>query len=335
MAELLVKAGVRVAITGRNRSRADAIAEQLGLSATGVELDVRDEASVQSGVEEAYTRRRGRRPSQQRRRWHAHRQPAVHDKCAAVLGGLAGRLSRRDGTKAIGCFLLARALIPRMLEAGHGRLVTISMNESTMVRRGFTPYGPSGAAVEALARVMAADLAGTSVTANILLPGGATETGMVPDDTPDDVRARLLDPAIMGSAIVWLASPLGADTGSAWAPLPMVLSTAIVRAGQSGKVSRRGCSRTLVTRPRRQPRSRLIRRPRAAKPACNGDIQERHYQIDHQRHQNPTHYKRAQRQRHPRKLVAEEDKQRGDDAVSDKPRGHCRHDGSQSLSREN
>ena len=55
MAEALVKAGVRVAITGRNRSRADAIAEQLGLSATGVELDVRDEASVQSGVEEAYT----------------------------------------------------------------------------------------------------------------------------------------------------------------------------------------------------------------------------------------------------------------------------------------
>jgi gluconate 5-dehydrogenase len=94
-----------------------------------------------------------------------------------------------------------------MLEAGAGRLVTISMNESTMVRRGFTPYGPSGAAVEALARVMAADLTDTPVVANILLPGGPTETGMVPDDAPDEVRARLLDPAIMGPPTVWLASP--------------------------------------------------------------------------------------------------------------------------------
>jgi hypothetical protein len=54
--------------------------------------------------------------------------------------------------------------------------------------------------------VIAADLAGTSVTANILLPGGATATGMVPEDVSDEVRRRLLDPAIMGPPIVWLAS---------------------------------------------------------------------------------------------------------------------------------
>ena len=40
-----------------------------------------------------------------------------------------------------------------------GRVVSISMNEQTMVRRGFVPYGPAGAGVEALSRVMAADLA--------------------------------------------------------------------------------------------------------------------------------------------------------------------------------
>jgi gluconate 5-dehydrogenase len=84
--------------------------------------------------------------------------------------------------------------------------VVISMNEQTMTRAGFVPYGPSGAAVEALARVMAADLAGTSVTVNILLPGGATVTGMIPDEVPADVREQLLDPAIMGPPIVWLCS---------------------------------------------------------------------------------------------------------------------------------
>jgi gluconate 5-dehydrogenase len=55
---------------------------------------------------------------------------------------------------------------------------------------------------------MAADLAGSAVTVNILLPGGATATGMVPtDDVPTELRGRLLDPAIMGAPIVWLASP--------------------------------------------------------------------------------------------------------------------------------
>ncbi len=33
---------------------------------------------------------------------------------------------------------------------------------------------------------------------------------MVPDDTPPRPRARLLDPAIMGPPIVWLASPAAA-----------------------------------------------------------------------------------------------------------------------------
>jgi gluconate 5-dehydrogenase len=81
------------------------------------------------------------------------------------------------------------------------------MNEQTMVRRGFVPYGPSGAAVEALTRVMAADLEGTPVTVNLLLPGGATATGMIPDDVSADIRATMLDPAVMGPPIVWLASP--------------------------------------------------------------------------------------------------------------------------------
>jgi gluconate 5-dehydrogenase len=94
-----------------------------------------------------------------------------------------------------------------MLNQGDGRIVNISMNEQTMVRRGFVPYGPAGAGVEALSRVMAADLAGSPVTVNMLLPGGqGTRTGMVPDDAPAEVHARLLDPAVMGRPIVWLAS---------------------------------------------------------------------------------------------------------------------------------
>jgi len=113
-------------------------------------------------------------------------------------------------TKFTGSFLVTRAIVPRMLAAGSGRVVMISMNPETMTRRGFVPYGPSGAAVDALAQVLAADLTGTTVSVNILLPGGATATGMVPEDVSDKVRARLLGPAIMGPPIVWLASPQAA-----------------------------------------------------------------------------------------------------------------------------
>jgi NAD(P)-dependent dehydrogenase (short-subunit alcohol dehydrogenase family) len=212
MAEALVQAGARVAITSRDRSRAHTIADQLGGSATGLELDVRDEASVHSGVEEAYARlgevdvlvnNAGIGMRTVNPRFMTDPQPFWEVSPAGFRAVME--------TKATGCFLVARAVVPRMLEAGRGRLVTISMNTSTMVRRGFMPYGPSGAAVEALARVMAADLTGTPITANILLPGGATDTGMITEDVPEEVRARLLDPSIMGPAIVWLASPEAQD----------------------------------------------------------------------------------------------------------------------------
>jgi gluconate 5-dehydrogenase len=54
---------------------------------------------------------------------------------------------------------------------------------------------------------MAADLVDTPITVNLLLPGGATATGMVPDDLPAERREAMLSPEIMGPPIVWLASP--------------------------------------------------------------------------------------------------------------------------------
>ena len=53
---------------------------------------------------------------------------------------------------------------------------------------------------------MAADLAGTGIDVNLLLPGGATRTGMTPAPAPEDLRASWLDPAIMGPPVCWLAS---------------------------------------------------------------------------------------------------------------------------------
>ncbi len=113
-------------------------------------------------------------------------------------------------TNVNGPFLMARAATPHMVRAGWGRIVNISMNRSTMRRAGFSPYGPSKAALESETSIWAQDLAGTGVTVNALLPGGATLTGMIPDAFPESARGRLLDPAIMVPPLLWLVSS-GAD----------------------------------------------------------------------------------------------------------------------------
>ena len=105
-----------------------------------------------------------------------------------------------------GSFLMARCATPVMMRAGWGRIVNISMNHETMRRPGFSPYGPSKAALESATLIWAQELDGTGVTVNALLPGGASRTGMIPDKVPEQVRARLLDPAIMVPPLLWLAS---------------------------------------------------------------------------------------------------------------------------------
>jgi NAD(P)-dependent dehydrogenase (short-subunit alcohol dehydrogenase family) len=106
-----------------------------------------------------------------------------------------------------GPFLMARAAVRPMLRGRWGRIINISMNRDTMQRAGFSPYGPSKAALESETIIWAQDLAGTGVTVNALLPGGATLTGMIPPGVPQHVRAALLDPGIMIRPLLWMVSP--------------------------------------------------------------------------------------------------------------------------------
>ena len=207
MAGALAAAGARVILTGRKRGRAKEAAARLSGDVTGMAMDVRDEGSIADGLEEVYERLGG--------------LDMLVNNAGIGMRSVNPKFMtdpqpfwkvEPDGfrdvvnTKLTGCFLVARAVAPQMLADGGGQIVMISMNQATMTRRGFIPYGPSGAGVEALAEVMTADLADTPVNLNILLPGGATATGMIPDELPDDARTKLLDPAVMAAPIVWLAS---------------------------------------------------------------------------------------------------------------------------------
>ena len=118
-------------------------------------------------------------------------------------------------TNVNGPFLMARAAVPHLLRQGWGRVINITMNHETMRRAGFSPYGPSKAALESETVIWAQDLAGTGVTVNGLLPGGATDTGMIPDGVPDAVRSQLLRPEVMVEPLLWLASDASAATSGA------------------------------------------------------------------------------------------------------------------------
>jgi NAD(P)-dependent dehydrogenase (short-subunit alcohol dehydrogenase family) len=205
MAAALAEAGAAVALTGRSAERAAEVAADLP-GAVGLELDVRDEASVVRVVEAAWSRLGG--------------LDMLVNNAGIGMRTVNPRFMTEpqafwevppDGFRAVidtnltGYFLVAREVTPRMLAAGRGRIVNISVNDETMRRAGFVPYGPSRAGSEALSRIMAADLKDTGVTVNLLLPGGATATGMLPPG-PVPAGMRILDPAVMGPPVVWLAS---------------------------------------------------------------------------------------------------------------------------------
>ena len=109
-------------------------------------------------------------------------------------------------TNVNGPFNLARLVAPRLVERGWGRIVNQVTSFGTMTRGGFTPYGPSKAALEAATLAWSSELAGTGVTVNAILPGGAADTRRVTaEEAPD--RSKLVPPATMAAPIVWLLSP--------------------------------------------------------------------------------------------------------------------------------
>lgn len=99
--------------------------------------------------------------------------------------------------------MMSRAVLPHMLKANSGRIITVTTSLGTMVREGYLLYGSSKAAAESSMAVLAADLKGTGITANVLVPGGVTDTPLV-GDAGD--RSKMLRPEIMLPPLRWLVS---------------------------------------------------------------------------------------------------------------------------------
>ncbi|MDA1325971.1 MAG: SDR family NAD(P)-dependent oxidoreductase [Proteobacteria bacterium] len=104
-----------------------------------------------------------------------------------------------------GAFLMARAAAPHLIEQKWGRVVNVTTSMNTMIRGGNMPYGQSKASLEAASAAWADDFIGTGVTCNVLVPGGAADTPMVPNESPYD-RDKLVKPGVMVAPACWLSS---------------------------------------------------------------------------------------------------------------------------------
>ncbi len=107
---------------------------------------------------------------------------------------------------ASGPFIMARAVLPHLLERGWGRIINVTTSLDTMWRPGLGAYGPAKACAEAFTASLAGDLEGTGVTANVLVPGGRADTRMIPSDGEFADRSRLVARDVMVAPVTWLAS---------------------------------------------------------------------------------------------------------------------------------
>jgi NAD(P)-dependent dehydrogenase (short-subunit alcohol dehydrogenase family) len=111
------------------------------------------------------------------------------------------------GVNATGAFLCTRAATPGMLERGRGRIVTVASTAGVTGAKYTAAYTASKHAAVGLTRAVAAEVAGTGVTANCVCP-----TFVRTDMTRESVR-RIAEATgrseAEGEAALAAASPLG------------------------------------------------------------------------------------------------------------------------------
>ena len=115
----------------------------------------------------------------------------------------------------LGAFLCTHAVLPAMLEAGWGRVVSVA-SEAVWLGHTSVQYATAKAALIGFTRSLARQVAGDGVLVNAVAPG-PVETPMLFDNTPAEIEAerqtvligRFLQPDEIAATIAFLVGPGG------------------------------------------------------------------------------------------------------------------------------
>ncbi len=216
MAKQLLTQGAAVIIAARGGRRLEEARERLSAAGSvyAVEMDVRDEASVEKAA--AWVSER------------FHRLDMVVSN--AGIGNNAPGMEELPpdhrfydlpvsavravvDTNLMGYFLVASRFVPLMLKHGRGSLIYVSTSTGTITRPGQLPYGPSKAGGEAMSAILAEELRDLGIAVNVICPGGFTDTNMAPKGATEAMRKSgrpVLPPTVLNKTISFLASPASA-----------------------------------------------------------------------------------------------------------------------------
>lgn len=225
IAEALLKDGVSVFLVARSADQVANTVEALSSlgygRCDGMSADVRDFDQCQdivSRTEKAFgsadilVNNAGiSLPRDQGKPFHAIHPSAIQD---VVEINLLGPIN------------MYRASAPMMVDRGFGRVINISTSLPTIRRAFIGPYGATKAALEVVTHIWGQELSGTGVTANVLVPGGMTDTALIPGNNVgnraepfaagkgplglEGTNKFLLPAGIMGPPAVWLAGDASA-----------------------------------------------------------------------------------------------------------------------------
>jgi len=225
IARAFVREGAAVALVDVDEAKAVASAADLasgGAQAVGLGASVTDEAAVATAVARASSEL-------------GSVDILVNNAGIAVFGrvdntGLAD-WDRVMGVNVTGTFLVSRAVVPLMLEHGHGAIVNLGSVAGLVGIGGMAAYCAAKGAIVNLTRQMSADYAGKGIRVNCVCPGtvGTTDLGrqLLGTDTSEEARLRRLakypigrlgEPEEIAEAITFLVSDEASFvTGAAFA----------------------------------------------------------------------------------------------------------------------
>lgn len=169
VARELVGEGARV-VLGATSDRVSARAAELGDAGVGVVGDLTVEGSAEALVDAAMARwgRVDILVNNAGMTSVAAGWDAESDVTDLSLAQWDAALSRNLTT----AFLMCRATVPVMAEAGYGRIVTVASTTGTVnAMPGQSTYTAAKAALVGLSRALALEVAGTGITVNIVAPG--------------------------------------------------------------------------------------------------------------------------------------------------------------------